>query len=517
MRYLLFSCVIVATSCISLAAFSKEDRPIHSRWTMGDGAEYVHEDYRLYRVVGDKRKEVQLPGPAISVHSHGDEIYVALGSQGVVIFIQSEDGNLQKKKHIPAARGRVVGFFEVDGLVWMQIESTMGAPVNESSFPAAEASDSGRSGDEKISQAAVDRGAEEDSPKLMNRKEQIRIESILLGEVMLNIGAHDGVEESDSFTVFRQQVITKRGYQEFTGKKQVGVLRVVAVNEGSSLAIMSRGDRLRKDDNVRPYEPKDRQYQVFPQRLNHLGEVSLALRPLLKVDGKGRGFGGLCDATVSWWGKHYFLNFRTQPVAVGWTSDGNIVSSSILGEGGYDGRAFAVGIGAGVGLVNGDMDAMIAQDDYWNESGDTTTRRAGTRAAFALSQTVRLGARDGLNAVVHNHFLYYNDKTASNKDEDDSGFIYGGTSGRFNIPLSHTIDLFMAGGGGQMGYAFGEIGIFVWILGKGDAGSWGLSAAAGGAGIWIEHPKDDLETQRTTIAGPLFSLGETHILGVKRP
>ena len=64
-----------------------------------------------------------------------------------------------------------------------------------------------------------------------------------------------------------------------------------------------------------------------------------------------------------------------------------------------------------------------------------------------------------------------------------------------------------------MGYAFGEIGIFAWIAGKGDAGSWGLSAAAGGAGIWTKQRLNDWDTKQTTIAGPLVSLGLTHRFG----
>jgi len=498
-------------------SYSPDVRAAEDPQDKGRKVDYTLENSKLFQISGSQKTEIPLPARATAIHRRGAELYVALGPHGVVVFSLSGTGGPKKTKSFSSQGGRVIGFFEVDGRVWMKISSTTGAPVDGSEIPLTvqdTAKIPGPQADLPKPVDGADEAKESEKQRPFEKMETpIRIQNILLGEVTLNVGAKDGVKESDRFTVFRVQVIEKKGDQTFTGKQQVAVLTVTAVNENTSLAVLSRGDRVLKNDEVRPFEQKNRQWRIYPKEIPNVGEVTVMLRPLLNVNGNGRGFGALNDATVTWWGKHYFLNFRTQPLAFGWTENGNIVSSSILGEGGYNGRAFAVGIGAGIGVVNGDMDSMITTDDWYDDATGKSTAGNGTKVAFALSQTVRLGARDGLNLVLHNHFLYYNDRRAKNDDEDDSGFIYGGTNGRLNIPLSDAIDLFLSGGGGRMGYAFGEIGIFAWITGKGDAGSWGLSAAAGGAGIWTEKKLDDWDSERTSIAGPLISLGVTHRFG----
>jgi hypothetical protein len=236
------------------------------------------------------------------------------------------------------------------------------------------------------------------------------------------------------------------------------------------------------------------------------------------------GFGFLGDLVVSWWGSAYFIDVRMQPLGFGWTDDGNIVSSSFLAEAGYDSRAFAVGLGAGVGVVSGDMGEMLvsrglaeaAYDDSGNLVPEQPKWENRTMAAFALSQVVRLGARDGLHLNVYNVFLYYSDEQAESDDEDETGFVYGGTAGRFNIPLGARTDLFLGGGGGRMGYAFGEVGVFTWIKGNGDSGSFGVSTSAGGSGVWGVRKReyeDHWDTEHIVVAGPMVSLGLVYRFG----
>ena len=69
-----------------------------------------------------------------------------------------------------------------------------------------------------------------------------------------------------------------------------------------------------------------------------------------------------------------------------------------------------------------------------------------------------------------------------------------------------------------MGYWFAEAGIFAWLKGNGAPGSLGISASAGGAGIWGEQKPDsgeDWEVESINIIGPMISLGLTYRFGVK--
>jgi hypothetical protein len=78
-------------------------------------------------------------------------------------------------------------------------------------------------------------------------------------------------------------------------------------------------------------------------------------------------------------------------------------------------------------------------------------------------------------------------------------------------------DLFLEGGGGLMGYAFGAFGLFTWLVGNGDDRSFGISASAGGATVWgSKEVSQGTRTydERVSITGPMVSLGLTYRKGL---
>ncbi len=350
----------------------------------------------------------------------------------------------------------------------------------------------------------------------------IKILEIFPGEVRIDAGSNDGVSAGQRFAVFRRQVVETESDDEFEGETLVAVIEVIAVSADSAIAELWKGDRVQMGDYVKPALANHKSSKVFPRRLPHLGEIALVLRPLMAVGSTG-GFGGLADVTAAYWWKHMFFDFRMQPLGFGWTEDGNIVSASFMAEGGYDSRAFAIGLGAGVSTVNGDIDEMMqsfgGSEMASNGDGgapDEIEWDQRTRAAFTISQQVRLGARDGLNVSVYNLLMYHNNDDG---DEDNSGFIYAGTAGKITVPLAARTFIFLEGGGGVMGYGFGDLGVFTWVRGNGDAGSIGISALAGGAVVWgvrekTTTPADPYSvTETVLIAGPMVGLGMTYRFG----
>jgi hypothetical protein len=266
---------------------------------------------------------------------------------------------------------------------------------------------------------------------------------------------------------------------------------------------------------VAPEEPLEPS-KVYPRHLPRLAEVALVARPIINVGSDG-GFGALCDLSVAWWGRYYFVDLRMQPLGFGWVDDGKIVTNSLLAEAGYHGRAFAVGMGVGLASVNGDMDEMLGYSGAMNKAADEGATNEiqeaewdqRTQHGFSLSQVVRLGAMDGLNLKVSNVLIYHRDDGDGDEDES-SGFIWGGITGRFAFPLALRVDMFLEGGGGFMGYWFAAVGVFTWLKGNGDAGSVGISASAGGAGLRGVRKKDYgdyVDTEYLYINGPMFSLG----------
>ncbi len=352
----------------------------------------------------------------------------------------------------------------------------------------------------------------------------IKILEIFPGEVRIDAGSDDGVSAGRRFAVFRRQVVETESDDEFEGETLVAVIEVIAVSSDSAIAELWKGDRVQMGDEVRPAMADNKSSSVFPRRLPHVGEIAMVLRPLMAVGSTG-GFGGLADVTAAYWWKHMFFDIRMQPLGFGWTEDGNIVSASFMAEGGYDSRAFAIGLGAGVSAVNGDIDEMMqsfgrsemASGDY-DGAPDQVSWDQRTQAAFTISQQVRLGARDGLNVSVYNLLMYNNDDDGG---EDNSGFIYAGTTGKITVPLAARTFMFLEGGGGVMGYGFGDLGVFTWVRGNGDAGSIGISALAGGAVVWGVREKTTTpaagqpytETLTVLIAGPMVGLGMTYRFG----
>jgi len=475
----------------------------------GAPVEYRLEAGELLVITGEQQDLVPLPAPVVAMLCSDELLYAALSEHGVAVLDLTEPAAPKLLRRIPVPQGKVVGLFEADGKVWMKIESTTAQPLGPGTpaahpLPTEIAAPSQPPVEAQPEVEARPEVEEAATGLLQDLPEPIRIVEIYLGQVKLNVGSDRGVKVEDRFSVFRMMGVEIEGGEEFAGKELVAVLEVVAVSPTSSLARLWRGDRVLPDDEVQPARPDHQVSKVYPRHLTDTGELAFVLRPLIKV-GKPKGFGALCDLSVAYWGKHYFIDFRMQPLGFGWTEDGSIVSSSFLVEGGYSGRAFAVGLGIGAGVVSGDMGGMLEGTGMDTAKGFSESWDTRTQGAFALSQVARMGARDGLNFTVSNILLYHRDS----EGDDESGFVYGGTTGKLTIPLVARTDLFLGGGGGRMGYWFGEIGVFAWVKGNGDAGSLGLSASAGAAGLW----GDDEDYNSITIIGPMVSIGISYRFG----
>lgn len=521
-----------AASCIALAAVlvGVSARAEDAAW------KYEIEGGKIVAVNGAERRPVELPGAVVSLFVRGDRLYAALGADGAAVLDLADPGAPALVQRIPVAQGRVSGFVVVEEAVWMRIDSTSavlvegGLPPGAASGvavvtplvggpPAAAGQPAGASQPAAPTAATAPPAIGDEPIKILEIQRD-------KGLVKLAVGAKHGVKVGDKFVVHRAVEMDQGSATAFTAQTVIADLEADAVGDVVTVANIWRGDRVRLTDVAHPAEEGHRPSKAYPRRLGRIGEVSLALRPLFNV-GSEKGFGMLCDAMASWWGKYLFFDLRLQPLGFGWTDDGDIVSGSILADIGYDGRAFALGVGAGVGVVNGDLGAALISQDVYEaaEAGDGDEDLGWedrTRAAFALSQVVRLGARDGFNIVLYNLLLYY-DPPGSDSDEsaNTSGFYYGGTSGKINIPLAARTDLFFGGGGGLVGYWFSEVGVFFWARGDGDAGSIGVSASGGAAGIWGYLKDEDSadvgisSANRVDILGPMISLGLTGRFGPK--
>jgi hypothetical protein len=123
---------------------------------------------------------------------------------------------------------------------------------------------------------------------------------------------------------------------------------------------------------------------------------------------------------------------------------------------GLDTELVEVGLGVGGASVN--------QNSTFGVGGVPAT------GAFSLAEEARLGARDGLAVSIETSAIAVNDK-----------FQLGYFVGSLQIPFSRTIMLVVRGGGGNVGFAYGDLGIRVLVHGDGSKGTLALTGFAGGA------------------------------------
>lgn len=496
-----------------------EPAPEGARFTLVEGV--------LYFGAGDARTAVALPGPALALQEVDGRAYVALGGLGAAVVSPPQEGGqgvAVVDKRVPVSHGDVVGFMVDGDSVWMQVNATSairlhGAGARSSGAPVV------------LHQplptvarveprARPPAAATAEAPAAAQPELPIKILKVFDGQVLLDRGASSGLRAGQRFKVVRSERVSDAG-GEFQGERDVAVLVLDTLNAHSARARVWRGDEVRSGDRVVPADEGTDPSLVYPRQLHGFVEAQLHVRPILNVG--EAGFGVLVQDHVTYYGEHFYAGLRNEPFAVGRTQGNTAFSATTLLEGGYNSRPFAIGLGAGFSAVYGDLQEMFeltsvsGTDRGAAESPDREGPRFGPwvqdmQRAFALGQRVRLGALDGLNLSVGNTLLYFSGRGAGDDDATGAGFIWGGTDTRLTIPLAQRADLFIEGGGGVTGYAYGAVGVFGWVSGNGGPGSLGLMASAGGAGVWGERTRDDLwfggaETGQVVVGGPMVSLG----------
>ena len=114
-----------------------------------------------------------------------------------------------------------------------------------------------------------------------------------------------------------------------------------------------------------------------------------------------------------------------------------------------------------------------------------------------FTPTLRVGSEDGLvfrarsSAVIHRRQA-----------------VFGSFRIDVEIPVAYGTKLLAGGGGGESGYAFGEIGLKKLMVGNGGAGSWFAQVTFGGAGVqaWTSTAGED-GVARTAHEGPFMGIG----------
>jgi hypothetical protein len=454
---------------------------------------------------------VVVPDGVVSVHLAGTRLHVALGRGGALVFDVTEASAPRLVGRVPPSDVTITGFDDIGTETWMLVETRRAVPLppfgtgvleppaapgpTTTTSPVAPTAAS-------ASSASASRSPASSPAARPWPTREVRIAAVSPGEVLIDAGKVDGLAVGEWVGVYRVLPASKLR-PGFLERQRISVVRVMAVREHESVCELPRGARLRIGDTLERAQAGE-DALIYPARQSSMLDLTATLRPLVKV-GAPLGGGFLLDGALTYLGGSYFVGARLQPLGLGWTKSGNVVSSSLLAEAGYDSQPFGVGLGVGASMVNGDLTDLLRSGTHEaapSPDGTSSTWSQRTSTAAALSQNVRLGARDGLHLTLVNVIIYHRPTVG------DGGFVYGSTTGRLQVPLFASTDLFAEGGGGYMGYAFGALGVHTWLDGRGDPGSFGLSVAAGGAAVWGSK-----EVETTTFNGGRFFTRETVTVG----
>jgi len=437
--------------------------------------------------------------PAHQVEVSADGVRYELVDAGVLELWDEATDALVERRSAPGA----VGLFLVGDQAWLVYQETRAAPVSQASAAAT------------TTQPIAQPAAEPASP------ESIQVARVDQGAAVIDAGRSAGLAAGDAVRFLGIEVVeapSLDGSGEETREEErvVATGRVSVLEDNRALVDLQRGGRVSVGDRMEP-DPGRSGYPAAPARLGKLGEVGVAIRPLLALENLGVAF--INELWASWsFESPWYVAARLSPVGAGWSRDGNPLSIAALGVGGYDQRYFSVGLGAGWSMLNSDPGRGIYTSD---SKGGVDLEFQDVQGAMAVVQEARLGARDGVNLTVRNTFLlvprysydydddcdesyyyddyYYEDCYAAS--EDGQEFAFGGIAMRIAVPTSARTDLVVDWGTGDAGATWVQGGVAAWLRGNGDAESLGIEVAAG-YGSLTGRPDD----QYVSLYGPLVSV-----------
>jgi hypothetical protein len=316
-----------------------------------------------------------------------------------------------------------------------------------------------------------------------------RVLRIASGMALLDRGSADGLPVGAHVEIFSSRMVwrlsPRTGSVELApSRESVGVLLVRVVDEHAATAEITRGTAIRVGDEFVVTDAPVTEHLIFPARQDYHHRIEAVLRPFVEINAVAVGF--VNDFRYRY---HFDAPFQVEvgvtPLAFeirGGAGDEQVPTAfdfTAL----YDHDYFAIGLGVG-SLVYGAESGSV---------GGPLTPASPAALRFGLYQTVRLGAVDGLMVELRNSFVF-RERTIG--DGSQMTFQWGSTEIQGNIPLHRRVSLLLDGGGGNNGWAYGEIGIRTFFSGSGGPGTIIVPIAAGVGSF-------------TTIGatGPLVSIG----------
>jgi hypothetical protein len=298
------------------------------------------------------------------------------------------------------------------------------------------------------------------------------------GRVVFDGGAAAGFRVGQHVQVASQRLVDKPdlvagGRSRQPSGEVTAVVAVEAVEAGRAMAVLGRGDVAAVGDVVEVTDAPLSERLFLPPRAPVSWRVGFHVRPFFGLESDGFPIGALVDGYVHW-------TPRDVPVAVFaelapaagalFAATAHYPVTAALGAS-YVTDWFEVGLGAGA-LVGNEGPCVPAADEPV-PAGATEGFVCEVNTGFTFNQFLRLGALDGIHL-----------QWSSSIFARAGGFVLGTGRGEFAVPVSSRVGLYAAGGVGENGWGFGEVGVRSMFGGTGGPGTVILSASLGAAAVF---------------------------------
>lgn len=368
--------------------------------------------------------------------------------------------------------GRVEAFYEQDESVWMRVVEERAERI----VPGAILST------DRAVKAAVSTSAPAPPESDEFVETEGKVEVVNGREVVVKLAPGHGVEVGHRMSLVRP---AKGAEALFAEEPVVG--RVIKVMDDQVLLRLGMNEVVEAGFIAKVTQDRETGSRRAPPRVYGVWDLRAVLRPILNIGNVGGGVTG--ELGVARRTEYFRFGVNLSPVSyVGATDEGSVFSAGGYVFGAVDHAIYSAGIGVGANTVN--------DTDGESESG----------SGLSIVQLLRIGAVDGLHFESRVEAVIFRSEVL---------FSYLQLQGQ--IAVADTAWLIVRGGGGSIGYGFGEVVVRNLLWGTGQAGSTFLELGLGGAGLFeqacvgagcepVVAAGTDIGTDRD-VGGPMFTAG----------
>jgi hypothetical protein len=411
-------------------------------------------------------------------HVVGKRALFACGAAGVWEIALEESGPRFVRSH--GFAGDVVGFFaEPDGRLWVKLQVLEARPFASATSPGAVRFPDPTPAS-SVGPAPPPTPAAVPAPPPAAtgaRTKGGRVTRTAPGEVVISLGTLDGIGRSDRIELSLEHA--GDGDEAALSREAIAVGVVTNVTEQSAKVRLGLNESVPVGALAALTRSQLTASLSAPPRVTDLWSLQLLARPFTALGELGGGV--LLSGAI---GRHFgnlHLQAVVDPLAFADVQDkSSVTAANAALIASYDSQYFEMGLGFGGQTVN--------------ESGFFLDPGSG----IAAEQLIRLGAQDGLNISARTSIVLFHRE-----------FEFGGMVASGQIPVTRGYWLLLNGGGGNVGYGFGEFGLRVLLAGNGLAGSKFLTISAGGAGVFKTGACDAFFFCQESVSygGPMAGVG----------